>query len=143
MASLEARLASLITALGDDYKLNTFPIIFSKQGALTTTTGKSQVPLWGSGLIVGVTGWINTAPTGSTTFKVDVNLSTSSIYGTQANRPTWTAGDNIPVVGSHSVTEFIHGSYLSVDIDSIGSTIAGSDLTLAVWLLRTGSDSGA
>lgn len=138
MATLEARLSALVASLGTDFKLGTIPLIFSKQNALVTKIGTSKVQLLGSGLIVAVKGWIETAPTGTTTFKVDINKNGTSIYGTQANRPTWVSGSNAATVGSHSVTTFSDGDQLSCDIDSIGSTVAGSDLTVTVWILRTG-----
>lgn len=137
MADLETRLAALITALGADFKLDTVPYIFSSAGVQTAHVGVSQVPLLGSGVIVAVKGYLNTAPTGATTFKVDVNKNGTTIYGTQTNRPIWTASANAATVGSHSVTAFANGDQLSVDIDAIGSTVAGSDLTVVVYCLRT------
>lgn len=137
MATLEARLTALVAALGADFKLDTVPLVFSAQGALTTRTGKSFVRMLGSGLIVAVNGWLDTAPTGATTFKVDVNKNGTTIYGTQANQPIWVAGSNSPTVGAHSVTTYATGDRISVDIDAIGSTIAGSDLTVTLWTLRT------
>lgn len=139
MATLEARLAALIAALGADFKLDTVPLVFSAQGALTTRTGKSFVQMLGSGTIVAVKGYLDTPATGATTFKVDVNKNGSTIYATQTNRPTWVASANAATVGAHSVTTYADGDRMSVDIDAIGSTVAGSDLTLTMWVLRTGS----
>jgi hypothetical protein len=139
MATMQSRLADLIAALGADFKLKTVPIVFSAQGALTTRTGKSFVQLLGSGTIVAVKGYLDTPATGATTFKVDVNKNGTTIYGTQGNRPTWTASANAATVLSHSVTTFADGDRLSCDIDAIGSTVAGSDLTMTVYILRTGN----
>lgn len=139
MATLETRLLALASALGGDFKLGTIPIPFSAQGVLTVRTGKSKVQLLGSGLIVAVKGWLDTPATGATTFKVDINKNGTTIYGTQANRPTWVASANAATVGSHSVTTYADGDQLSCDIDAIGSTVAGSDLTITIWLLRTGN----
>lgn len=138
MASLQERLAELITALGADHKRRTVPVIFSAQGVMTTRTGKSVVQLLGSGTIVAVKAYLNTAPTGGTTFKVDVNKNGTTIYGTQSNQPTWVASANAATVGAHSVTSFSDGDTLTCDIDAIGSTIAGSDLTVTVWIRRDG-----
>lgn len=138
MSTLEDRLATLITALGTDYKRGTIPIVFSAQSAMTVRTGKSRIQLLGSGVIVAVKGYLDTVPTGATTFKVDVNKNGTTIYGTQANQPTWVASANVATVGSHSVTTFADGDYLSVDVDAVGSTIAGSDLTITVWIRRDG-----
>lgn len=135
--SLQSRLSDLITQLGTDFKLGTVPLIFSAQGLATVRTGKSSVPLLGGGSIVAVKAWLDTAPTGATTFKVDINKNGTTIYGTQANRPTWTASAQAATVGAHSVTTFADGDRLSVDIDAIGSTVAGSDLVVVVYILRT------
>lgn len=137
MASQEARIAALITALGADFKFGTIPIVFSAQGVLTARTAKSYVQLLGSGLIVATKGWLDTPATGGTTFKADVNLNAVTIYGTQGNRPIWVASANAATIGVHSVTTYVDGDRLSCDIDAVGSTIAGSDLTLTVYILRT------
>lgn len=78
----------------------------------------------------------NTAPTGADLI-VDVNLDGSTIYTTAANRPTipaiafispWTLPDRVASAG----TKISKGSYLTVDIDQIGSTVAGADLTVEI-----------
>ncbi len=78
----------------------------------------------------------NTAPTGANLI-VDVNLDGATIYTTAANRPTiiaaanvgaWTLPDRVASAG----TQIAKGSYMSVDVDQIGSTIAGADLTVEV-----------
>lgn len=138
MATLQQRLADLITQLGVDFKRRTIPLVFSSAGAQTVKVGTSKVPLLGSGTIVAVKAYLNTAPTGATTFKVDVNKNGTTIYGTQANMPTWTASANAATVGTHSVTTYANNDVLSVDVDAIGSTVAGSDLVVVVYLLRTG-----
>lgn len=138
MATAQERLAELITALGADFKRGTVPYTFSAQGVLTTRTGKSRQKLLGSGLIIAVVASLDTPATGATTFKVDVNKNGTTIFGTQANRPTWVASANDATVGSHSVTTFANGDYLTCDIDAIGSTVAGSDLTVTIYILRTG-----
>ena len=131
-------LSSLITDLGTDFKRGTIPVSFAAQGTMTVRTGKSRVQLLGSGIIVAVYGYLDTAPTGATTFKVDVNKNGTTIYGTQGNRPIWTASANAATVGSHSVTTYSSGDTLSCDVDAVGSTVPGSDLSITVWLLRTG-----
>lgn len=136
MATLEARLAALITEMGTDFKLGTFAQSFSKGGALTTFTGKGKFQLLGSGIIVAIKGWLETPATGGTTFKVDVNKNGTTIYGTQANRPIWVASANAATVGSHSVTTFADGDQISIDVDAVGSTVAGSDLTVTAYFLR-------
>jgi hypothetical protein len=138
VATLQARIEEALTEVGNDMQLR--PVMcrdFSAAGDLTVRTGKSHVVMLGSGLLIAVDGWLETAATGATTFKVDVNLNDTTIYGTQGNRPIWAASSKTPTVGSHSVTTFADGDRLSVDIDAIGSTLPGSDLTVSVFYLRT------
>lgn len=136
MATLQARLEALVAALGADFKLDTVPYIFSSAGAQTVKTGTSKVPMLGSGTIVAVKAYVNTAPTGASLI-VDVNKNGTTIYGTQGNRPTVAAAANAATVGAHSVTTYAVNDVLSVDVDQIGSTVAGSDLVVVVYCLRT------
>lgn len=125
-------------SLGVDLKRTAVPIAFSAQGGMSTRTGKSAVQLLGNGKIIAVKAILLTAPTGATTFKVDVNLNGTTIYATQANRPTWVASATAATVAAHSTLLFVDGDYLTCDIDAVGSTIAGSDLTVTVWIRKDG-----
>ena len=81
--------------------------------------------------------WISvgTAPTGATIL-VDVNLNGTTIFTTSGNRPS------IAISGFASasntvmeVTRIASGQYLTVDIDQIGSSVAGKDLEVVAELL--------
>lgn len=73
-----------------------------------------------------------TAPTGASLI-VDVNKNGSTIFSTQANRPTITAGNNTSgKVTAINTTTLADGDYLTVDIDQVGSTVAGSNLTVQI-----------
>jgi hypothetical protein len=107
---------------------------FYKSGALTVTAGTQRLPIDGSYTVVGTRLTAGTAPTGADLI-IDVNKNGTSIYTTQANRPTITAGQNAGGPGATpDVTALIAGDYLTVDIDQIGSTVAGSDLTVTVMV---------
>mgnify|MGYP001609965009 FL=1 len=77
----------------------------------------------------------NTAPTGASLI-VDVNLNLVTIYTTQANRPTITTGTK---VGSRVVPDIVAvsaGDVLTVDVDAVGSTVAGGGpLLLTIVML--------
>lgn len=109
---------------------------FSANGTLTVRTGSSRMPLDGNYVLESVRAMVGTAPTGSAV-TVDVNCNGSTIYGTQANRPSIAAGSNSATGGAASVTTFAAGDYLTVDIDAVGSTTPGSDLVVVVRLRRT------
>lgn len=54
---------------------------------------------------------------------LDVNRNGTTIFGTQANRPTLTADDTGAfTVGKWSVTELRAGDVLSYDVDAVGAT---------------------
>jgi hypothetical protein len=105
---------------------------FSKQGALAVAAGTQRLPIDGTYTIVGTRLMVGTAPTGASLI-VDVNKNGTTIYTTQGNRPTIAASANAGGPGATpDVTALAAGDYLTVDVDQIGSTVAGSDLTVAV-----------
>lgn len=73
----------------------------------------------------------NTAPTGAD-LVVDVHKDGTTIFTTQANRPKIAAGANTGLSGAPAVTAWEPGKYLTVDVDVVGSTVAGADLTVSV-----------
>jgi hypothetical protein len=106
---------------------------FSQGGTLTT--GAGQFRLYNrSGVtrtIVGVTASVGTQPTGATIL-VDVNISGTTIFTTQSNRPTIAVSTNEAQAAAVNAGSWTSGSYLTIDIDQIGSTIAGADLVVTV-----------
>lgn len=74
----------------------------------------------------------DTAPTGSA-ITIDVNKNGTTIFTTQANRPTIAAtGHTSGKVTNMDVTTLADGDYVTFDVDAVGSTIAGSNLTVHV-----------
>lgn len=111
---------------------------FSRSGTLTapyTGVGRFRAPF--PVTILGVTAAVNTAPTGASLI-VDVHKNGITVFTTQSNRPTIIAGafetgsEAVPDVTSINGT----GDYLTVDIDQIGSTVAGADLTVFIRYRR-------
>lgn len=125
-------------SVGTDLKRMVIVVPFSATGVMTTRTGKNFIQLLGSGKIIAIYAYLNTAPTGGTTFKIDVNLNGTTIYTTQANQPTWVASANAATVGDHAVKTYANGDRLSIDVDAVGSTVAGSDLSVSVWIRKDG-----
>jgi hypothetical protein len=109
---------------------------WSKSGTLTTSTGALK---WynrtGRTLTFdSVSLAVGTAPTGAAIL-VDVNVDGTTIYATQGNRPTiaisGTSSDNTTAPDTTTIAD---NHYLTVDVDQIGSTVAGADLTITVWM---------
>ena len=106
---------------------------YSYDGVIQVYPGQSRWYLEGNYTLESVRASVGTAPTGASIL-VDVNKNGTTIYGTQSNRPTIAAGTNTAVGGTASTTTFASGDYITVDIDQVGSTVAGSDLTVTVRL---------
>lgn len=114
---------------------------FSKPGALTTGTGTL---VWrndtGRTLTISkIVGRVTTAPTGQAIL-VDVNSDTAvtdtfaTIWGvTHANQLNIQAGQKSGSQTTFDTTTLADGKSITVDIDQVGSTIAGSDLTVNIW----------
>jgi len=105
---------------------------FAVTGTLTTGTDKAPTLLAPCSLtITKVKLVVKTAPTGAAII-VDINKNGTTIFTTQGNRPQIAAGATTGDSGAPDVTALAEGDKLTIDIDQIGSTIAGADLTVEV-----------
>lgn len=109
-------------------------ITFSRLGDLATVTGTSKWVAPRAGTIIGVRAAVGTAPTGSA-IRVNVlkNDIGNSIFTLSNDQPTIADGSE---VGAETVptgsSTFVAGDYLTVDIDQVGSTVVGADLTVTI-----------
>jgi hypothetical protein len=108
---------------------------FTASGVLTVRTGVSRQYLDGTYAFVSARASANTAPTGAALI-VDMNKNGTTIFTTQSNRPQIAVSTNTNLSSTAQVTTFAAGDYITVDIDQIGSTVAGSDLTVNLNLVR-------
>lgn len=138
IAQIPTGSTSSTVSLGNHTHTLTFSLAaFSKSGTLTTTTGVQRMPIDGTYTIVGTRLMVGTAPVGSSLI-IDVNKNGTTIYTTQANRPAITASSNSGGPGSTpDVTSLAAGDYLTIDIDQVGSTTPGSDLTVTIVVTKT------
>lgn len=100
-------------------------------GTLTTATGALRVPIHTTGTVTSIRAMVNTAPTGAAII-IDVNKNGTTLYTTQGNRPTIAVSTNAVNATVPDVTTLAAGDYLTVDIDQIGSTVAGANLVVSV-----------
>jgi len=109
-------------------RLTTEIVTFAKSGVLTTTTGQHRFYLPYGAVITEVEASVGTAPTGA---------SLVTIFTTQSNRPQIAISSFVN--SSTTIEDATHtdGQYLTVDIDQIGSTVAGSDLTVVISYERS------
>jgi hypothetical protein len=101
----------------------------------TITTGTNQTLAWvvpQSMTIVKAYAYVKTAPTGASII-IDINKNSTSIWNTnQANRLTIAAAANSGTQTSFDTTALSEGDVLTLDIDQIGSTVAGDALTIVL-----------
>lgn len=71
---------------------------------------------------------VGTAPTGAD-LQCDVHKNGTTIFTTQTNRPIIASGETSAVIVAPDVTSVAQGDYIEWQIDQIGSTIAGKDLS--------------
>lgn len=107
-------------------------LAFSMAGTLVVGTGTFRIyndsgSTW---TINSVRSSVGTAPTGAAVV-VDVKLDGTTIYGTPANRPTIAVSTNTSGRNTgFSTTTWPNNSYVTVDVVTIGSTVAGANLTV-------------
>lgn len=99
----------------------------------TLTTGTSVTPVLivvASQTITKAYARVKTAPTGANLI-IDINKNGTSIWNTtQANRLTINAGSTSGTQTNFDTTSLADEDYLTIDIDQVGSSIAGADLTI-------------
>ena len=107
--------------------------VFTVPGVLNTGTGRARFYIPGPITLSNVRASVATAPAGGDII-IDVNLNGTTVFTNQANRPKIFSGQVTCPTATPAITELTTGSYLSVDIDQIGSIFAGSDLTVQIEL---------
>jgi len=107
-------------------------LTFAVVGTLTVGTDKAPTICAPCTLtIVKVKLVVKTAPTGAAII-VDVNKAGTTIFTNQANRPTIAIGATSGDSGTPDVTALAEDDKITVDIDQVGSTVAGANLTVEV-----------
>lgn len=89
-----------------------------------------------AGTITEVQASVVTAPTGAAII-CDINKGGSTIWSTQGNRITIANGANTGIQTVFNTTAVSAGDYFEVDIDQIGSTIAGGHLVIRLKITLT------
>lgn len=103
---------------------------------LTTGTNKVRFRLPFAATLLAVRANVNTAPTGSTLI-VDVNEAGTSVLGTKlsidASETSSTTAATAAVISDTSLAD---DAEISIDIDQIGSTVAGAGLKVSLFVRR-------
>ncbi len=104
--------------------------VFSRQGTLATLTGTQRLYVERTGTIGVVRASVGTPSVGSPVV-VDVNKNGTSIL----SAPISVAAGQYTATGTISNSSCVAGDYYTVDIDSVGSTSPGANLTVTIYIL--------
>jgi len=104
---------------------------FSIPGTLTTGSGSLRMYFTKAATVTNVWASVATAPTGASVI-FDVNKNGTTIFSTQGNRPTIAISGFVDVTSTPDVTAVAAGDYVTVDVDQVGSTIAGANAVVGV-----------
>jgi hypothetical protein len=86
----------------------------------------------GGWTITGVRASVGVAPTGGSII-IDVNVNGASVFASQASQPKIPADEYTSgKITSLAQASVAPGQYLTVDVDQVGATTPGSDLTVQV-----------
>jgi hypothetical protein len=102
-------------------------VVYSQQGTLQVITGLTRFYFDSSKTISKIRASVGTAPTGSS-LAITTYLNGVSIGATTISASAFTA------VSTPS-TSVVSGDYVTVSITQVGSTVAGSDLTVALTIV--------
>jgi len=114
--------------------INSRTHLFSNTGTLVVVAGTHRLynDSGTSLTIQSVRASVGGAPAGQSVI-VDININGTTIFTTQANRPTIAAAGNTSgKITNMDVTSISSGNYLTVDVDQVGTTTAGTDLSVQV-----------
>lgn len=106
-------------------------LTLGRSGELTATAGTVRLYVPWACTITNVRTMVGTAPVGADLI-ADLNIDGTTAFTTQGNRPTITAGGYTDLDAVPDVTAVSANSYLTLDIDQIGSGTAGSDIIMQV-----------
>jgi len=130
---------------GAEYRINGVPIsggsdtnniTFVLAAGVDATTGTNKtnvITMPRAGTITRCTIYAKTGPTGAALI-CDINVNGTTIWSTQGNRIQIAAGSQSGVQTSFNTTSLVQGDLITIDIDQIGSSVAGKDITVILTI---------
>lgn len=100
-------------------------------GDMFVTTGILRYVVGSAKTILKVRLAIASAPSGADLI-IDVNKNGTTMFSTQANRPTIVANTTTGVSVAPDITVLAEGDVVSIDIDQVGSILPGTDLAITI-----------
>lgn len=110
-----------------------YEICFNIDGTLSEGEGETRWYITSSRTISNIIATVSTAPTGNSII-FDINKNGTTIFSTQANRPTIAIDSFYDFTSTPNITSLEEGDYLSIDVDQVGSTEPGRDALIRILL---------
>lgn len=111
-------------------------VMFYIDGTLSTgdsQSAKIRIPF--AGTITRADAYIDTAPTDASIL-IQAQINDADIW-TDGQRLTIEASATSGTTSTFTTSTVSDGDYITLDIDQVGSTVAGSDLTVSLTILKT------
>lgn len=126
-------LPSAITVSPANFANSVIPseAVFTLPGVVTTGNKTVRYYCETARTVANVVASVGVAPTGSSMI-FDVNKNGTTIFTTQANRPTITASSFYDGSSVPDVTSFAAGDYITIDVDQVGSSVSGSNAVIKI-----------
>lgn len=136
---MDRAIADVYDAGTGTVNLDVVPFSFGTDAnPLVVGGGNQPFPYSGSGTVVGVRVVVGVAPSGASLI-VDVNVNGSSLWASQGAQPVVVAaGTDSGVVKPNQNAELSDGDVFTVDVDQVGSSVAGGYLTVVVYVRPNG-----
>jgi len=115
----------------NSYSRDFASIPYSVSGTLAVGSGTSRLFFGQDVTIRRIHASVGTAPTGASII-IDVNKNGTTIFTTQANRPTIAVSTFYDISNLPDVTSVSSTDYLTIDVDQVGSTVKGADLVVLI-----------
>lgn len=109
--------------------------VISVGGTLTVASDNLRIPFREDAVILFATAMVDSYTSGADIL-VDVNKNGTTIFTTQANRIKIPDNQRESSHAYPDVTTMAPGDYLTIDVDQVGSTLPGGDLTVLIQWRR-------
>ena len=102
----------------------------------TGTNVSARITLPFDGKIVKAKAYLATAPTGAN-FLIDINLNGTTLWASSGKLTVLATENSATALTSFDKTTVFEDDYFTIDIDQIGSTLPGEDLTIQLHIEET------
>lgn len=107
----------------------TYTFLLGIAGAVTTGANKARMVIEKNGTISKAFISAKVGPVGADLI-TDINLGGSTIWSTQTNRLKLTADTVTGSTTTFNTTAVVEGQLVTIDVDQVGSTVAGEEITV-------------